>query len=150
MRTIGNILWHFPCFGFCIAFGVWLAGLFWILTIVGAPIGLGLWQYAKFLLAPFSNEMVDESVTQTEPKPNSLWKQYSAIVKICYYPFGAIGFCFMCLDIVALCVIIIGIPIAMILWKSLGTVLSPVGKVCISRDLKDRIMREKKIAAYEV
>lgn len=60
MRTLGNILWHFPFLGFISAFFTFLAGLFLTITIIAAPIGLGLIQYARFLMLPFSSVMVSK------------------------------------------------------------------------------------------
>jgi len=75
--------------GFMTAIGAAIAGIFWTCTVVGAPIGLGLLQFAKFLLAPFDHRMVDKSVIQTDIQKeleNPLWKTYSQIIKICWYP----------------------------------------------------------------
>ena len=60
MRLLGNILWHFPCFGFVTSLFSFLAGILLTVTVVGAPIGLGLIQYAKFALAPYSYSMIDK------------------------------------------------------------------------------------------
>jgi hypothetical protein len=54
MRTLGNILWHFPRFGFVSAILAFFVGSCLTLTLVASPIGLGLLQYLKFLPAPFS------------------------------------------------------------------------------------------------
>ena len=56
MRTLANILWHFPFFGFLTAFYTFLIGIFFTITVIGAPIGLGLIQHSKFLLSPFSKK----------------------------------------------------------------------------------------------
>lgn len=52
MRTLGNILWHFPFLGFLSALGTFLLGVILLITIIGAPLGLGLIQLSKFLLCP--------------------------------------------------------------------------------------------------
>jgi len=161
MRTLGNLLWHVPCMGFMMAICIGIGGLFWVCTVVGAPIGLGLIQYAKFLIAPFDHRMVDKSVIQTDVQKelaNPLWETYSAIVKICWYPFGVVLVCMllvqMCFTAIALCVSIIGIPMSipsfMVLSKSLGVVLNPVNKVCVHNYQYDQITREKRIANYDV
>ncbi|MDR4025806.1 MAG: YccF domain-containing protein, partial [Bilophila sp.] len=51
MRLLGNILWHFPCFGFLMSLFSFIVGAILTVTVVGAPIGLGLIQYSKFALA---------------------------------------------------------------------------------------------------
>jgi uncharacterized membrane protein YccF (DUF307 family) len=53
MRTFGNIIWHFPFLGFLTAASTFLLGLLFLVTVVGAPIGLGLMELGKFFLAPF-------------------------------------------------------------------------------------------------
>jgi len=161
MRTLGNIIWHFPCMGFASAIGIAIGGIFWCCTVVGAPIGLGLLQYAKFLIAPFDHKMVDKSVIQTDLQKelaNPLWETWSTVVKFCWLPFGIVAVCIlvvqMCFSALALCVTIVGIPLAvpvfMVLAKSLGVVLNPVNKVCVHNFQYDQIMREKKTAAYDV
>jgi len=42
MRTLGNILWHVPFLGFLSALGTFIIGGLLTITVVGAPIGLGL------------------------------------------------------------------------------------------------------------
>ena len=66
MRTFGNILWHFPFFGFLTALSNFIIGGILTITVIGSPIGLGLIQLAKFQLTPFSNQMVDESLVGKE------------------------------------------------------------------------------------
>ena len=55
MSCIGNILW-FLC-------GLWqgicwlLAGVLWYITIVGIPIGVQCFKFAKLLLFPFGKDV---------------------------------------------------------------------------------------------
>ena len=58
MRTLGNILWHFPFLGFVTATLYWLFGALLTLTVIAAPIGLGLMEYGKFLFFPFGHAMI--------------------------------------------------------------------------------------------
>ncbi len=60
MRTLGNILWHVPFLGFLSALATFLLGGLLVITIIGAPIGLGLIQLSEFLLTPFSKSMIDK------------------------------------------------------------------------------------------
>ena len=161
MRTLGNLIWHVPFCGFASAICAGIAGIFLVCTVVAAPIGLGLLQYAKFLIAPFDHRMVDKSVIQTDIQKeleNKLWKTYSQIVMICWLPFGLVLVCVvvvqMCLTALGLLVTIIGIPLAMpffmVFSKSLGVVLNPVNKVCVHNYQYDQLVREKKIANYDV
>lgn len=72
MRTLGNILWHFPFFGFVTAAFYWLLGLLLTLLIVTAPIGLGLMEFGKFLFAPFGNAMVRKADLKVIQNP--VWR----------------------------------------------------------------------------
>jgi uncharacterized membrane protein YccF (DUF307 family) len=129
MRILGNILWHFPFFGFVVAALSWLLGLLLTVTVIAAPIGLGLMEYGKFLLAPFSQSMVSKS--DLDMDQNALWKAYSTVVMILYLPIGIILMILMIIEMIGLCLTIIGIPVALVLAKSLGTTLNPVNKKCV-------------------
>ena len=56
MSCIGNILWFLLC-------GLWqgicwvLAGVLWYITIVGIPIGVQCFKFAKLLLFPFGKDV---------------------------------------------------------------------------------------------
>ena len=99
MRLLGNIWWYIPCMGFLTAFGVFLLGILFSISIVGAPIGAGLIQYSKFLLAPFSSEMVSKE--DLNIRQNGLWKLYSFVVRIVYFPFGLFFFLVALFQIIA-------------------------------------------------
>ena len=86
MRTLANILWHFPFFGFINASITFLVGGFLVLTFIGAPIGLGLIQLSKFLLKPFSSEMINKKNIDNDQ--NKLWKTFGLLVRIIYFPYG--------------------------------------------------------------
>ena len=80
MRTLGNIIWHFPFFGFVTAIGTFFVGVFFLFTIIGAPIGLGIIQFSKFLLTPFSSAMIDKS--ELDDNQNKLWLAFGFIIRI--------------------------------------------------------------------
>jgi uncharacterized membrane protein YccF (DUF307 family) len=141
MRTLGNILWHFPFFGFVTAIFYWLLGALLTVTIVAAPIGLGLMEFGKFLFAPFGHAMVSKSELKVEQ--NAAWKTYSTIVMILYLPFGVIGLLLSVVQIAALCVTIVGIPIALVIAKSLGTILNPVNKKCVHAAVVEELDRHR-------
>ena len=141
MRSIGNILWHIPFLGFLTALSVFLLGLLLTVLVVTAPIGMGLLQYARFLMTPYTSGMVskdDLGVQQDE-----LWKAYSTIIMILFLPFGLIIACIQVVQIVGLCITIVGIPVAIPLAKSLGVVLNPVGKVWVSYLVEQEVGRQK-------
>jgi len=146
VKTLGNILWHVPFLGFINAILVFLLGLLLTITVVAAPIGLGLMEYGKFLFWPFGKAMVSKSDLNVEQ--NKAWKVYSTIVMVIYLPFGllfAIGAVF---QVALLFISIIGIPAALVVAKSLGTYLNPVNKKCVHEAVQHELYRRK--AADEV
>ena len=118
MRTLGNILWHIPFLGFLTALGTFLIGGLFVITVIGAPIGLGLIQLSKFLLTPFSSAMISKKDLNVDQ--NKLWQSFSFIVRILYFPFGLFLAIATIFQIAALFITIIGIPVALVLAKSLG------------------------------
>jgi uncharacterized membrane protein YccF (DUF307 family) len=141
MRTLGNILWHFPFFGFLTAAFYWLLGLLLTALLVTAPIGLGLMEFGKFLLAPFGQAMVSKEDLQAQR--NGAWQAYSTIVMILYLPFGVIFVIVSAIHAATLCISIVGIPVALVIAKSLGTLLNPVNKVCVSSAVAEELERRK-------
>lgn len=149
MKTLGNILWHFPFFGFISAIIVFLLGSLLTITVVAAPIGLGLIQYSKFLFWPFGNAMVSKSSLNVEQ--NKYWTLYSKIVMILYLPIGLIFTICAVLQVAGLFISIIGIPSAIVIAKSLGTYLNPVNKVCVPSAVVDELDKreaQKKVDQY--
>lgn len=139
LRLLGNVLWYFPFLGFIDAIYAYLIGLFFTATVVGAPIGLGLMEYGKFLLAPFGREMVSKSRLNVEQ--NKAWKAYSTLVMVLYFPFGLILAALAIVRICALFMTIVGIPVAIVVAKSLGTILNPVNKKCVRGAVADELDR---------
>ncbi len=143
MRTIANIIWHIPFLGFLNAAISFVIGTVLVLTVVAAPIGLGLIQYARFLMGPFTNRMVDRSL-RPDDDPNLLWTTYGFLIKIIYVPFIGLPLTIVTLfQIIGLICSVVGIPMAIILFKSLGTYLQPVDKVCMSVDMAERLEAER-------
>jgi len=141
MRFLGNIIWHFPFFGFVSAFFTFLLGGLLVITVIGAPIGLGLIQLSKFLLSPFSSSMIDNKELNAEP--NKAWEAFGLIVRILYFPFGLLLTVITLFQIVGLFVSIVGIPVALVLAKSLGTYLNPVNKTCVSTSVAKELESRK-------
>ena len=113
MRTLGNIIWNFPFLGFVTAAIVFLIGLLFVVTIIAAPIGLGLIQYSKFLLLPFSYDMVSKSELEGEADKNILWQTYGFILKSVYIIFLGIPLAIVTLiQIIGCFCSVIGIPVA--------------------------------------
>jgi uncharacterized membrane protein YccF (DUF307 family) len=145
MRTLGNILWHVPFLGFINAIGIYVLGVLLTITVIAAPIGLGLMEYGKFLFAPFGQAMVSKSELNVEQ--NAVWKTYSTIIMILYIPFGVLFWILAVMQVVALFLSIIGIPVALVVAKSLGTYFNPVNKICVHHAVVDELERRKGQAA---
>ena len=142
MRLLGNILWHFPCFGFVTSLFSFLAGILLTVTVVGAPIGLGLIQYAKFALAP---------ELHPNKSGNILYAILCLIVRILYFPLGVLFFLWGIAQVVVMCCTIVLLPMAIPYAKSLSTFFNPVGKVCVPVAVMDELERrkaEKEVDAY--
>ena len=117
---------------------------FWLIatiTIVASPIGLGLIEYSKFLFTPFSKAMVSKSELNIEQ--NKLWKAYSMIIRILYFPFGLVYFIIGVFQVAGLFISIIGIPCAIVVAKSLGTYFNPVNKKCVPVAVKQELENRK-------
>lgn len=141
MKTLGNILWHFPFFGFVNAIAVYLLGLLLTATVIAAPLGLGLMEFGKFLFAPFGHAMVSKSDLNIEQ--NEGWKAYSTIVMLIYLPFGLLLALCAVFQVAALFMTIVGIPVALVIAKSLGTYINPVNKKCVHSAVLDELDRRK-------
>lgn len=141
MKKIGNILWHFPFCGFISSFGNFVLGSILVITVVGAPIGLGLIQFSKFLLAPFSNVMVSKK--KLDIKQNPLWKKYGLLIQILYFPFGFLMAISSLMSVVGLAVTVVGIPLAIVIAKSLSTYINPVNKICVPEAVASELETQK-------
>ncbi|MCF8230553.1 MAG: hypothetical protein K9J27_00085 [Bacteroidales bacterium] len=141
MRTLGNILWHVPFLGFLNALGTFLIGGLFVITVIGAPIGLGLIQLSKFLLTPFSSGMINKKDLNAEQ--NQAWQTFGIIVRILYFPFGLLLAVVTVFQIAGLFVTIVGIPVALVLAKSLSTFFNPVNKTCVSKAVADEVASRK-------
>jgi len=141
MRTLGNILWHIPFLGFLSALIALLFGGLLVVTVVGAPIGFGLIQLSRFLLTPFSSAMINEKDLKKDQ--NKLWQTFGIIVRIVYFPIGLILAIVTVFQIAFLFLTIVGIPVALVLAKSLGTYFNPVDKKCVPRAVANELEQRK-------
>jgi uncharacterized membrane protein YccF (DUF307 family) len=147
MRNLGNILWHFPFFGFLNALFTLVFGLLLVATVIAAPIGQGLIEYSKLLLKPFGQSMVSKGHLNIEQ--NKAWKTYGTIVSIIWFPFGLVLTLVAIVQVAFLCMTIFGIPVAMVIAKSLGTYLNPVNKKCVHSAVVEELQRRKGQAQVE-
>ena len=151
MKTFLNIIWYFPFFGFVFAILTAISGLFWCLTVIGLPLGLGLLQIAKFLFAPHTYELIsqkDLSAAKGESR-NQAWVIFSAIIRVLYFPIGlllAISYIFIA---IANFISIIGIPNGLVYVKLIPAVFNPVGKVCVAGAIARKIRADKEQAKVD-
>lgn len=117
MKTFGNVLW-FIFGGFIWAIGLFLEGILWCITIIGIPVGLKLFQLAKFVLWPFGKKVSSVSPSGFKTFLNIIW----AILG------GWWNALLMLLTGVILCITIIGIPFGRQYFKMAHFMLLPLGK----------------------
>ena len=150
MRILFNVLWHFPGLGFISALLAFILGLIFCATVVLSPIGTGLLEFGKFLLAPCSRQMVRRSEVAAQYRSGT-WRVWSTVLWMIYLPFGVLLSALLIVDTVLMLAAaiptIIFIPAAgfhaYIIAKSLGTALNPVGKKCVGYLVADEAKREK-------
>ncbi len=146
MRTLGNILWHFPFLGFVNAIATYLLGVLLLITVIAAPIGRGLMELGKFLIAPYSRAMVKESQLRSggSAAGNKIWKAYSTVISLVYVLIFGIPLSLLTIfQIAGLFITIVGIPVAIVMAKSLGTYFNPVGKKCVPITVVAELERKK-------
>jgi uncharacterized membrane protein YccF (DUF307 family) len=141
LRVLGNILWHVPFLGFLQASMTFIAGCIFMATVIGAPIGLGLMEYSKFLFWPFGKAMVSKN--DLNIKQNDTWKKFSFVVMVLYFPFGLILCALAIVQVGLMGITIIGIPSALVIAKSLGTFLNPVFKKCVHVSVAEELEKRK-------
>lgn len=147
MRSVANFLWHFPFFGFISAFFNFVLGSIFVMTVVGAPIGLGLIQYAKFLLAPYSNAMISKSQLEKHQKDakeeHKALTIFNTIVSVCWIPFGIVFAFFSALQGIGLCLSVIGVPVGVVVLKSLRFYFNPVNQICVPRAVSEELEKRE-------
>lgn len=85
--------------------------------------------------------MIRKSELKTDQ--NKLWLAYGLIIRIIYFPIGLILAIVTLCQIVGLFFSIVGIPVAIVLAKSLATYFNPVNKVCVPVEVVEDINRRK-------
>ena len=117
MSCLGNIVW-FIFGGFFNALG-WLGiGLLWCITIVGIPVGLQCFKFARLQLAPFGKEIVTRDDGSVSFLLNVLWLIFGGIALAIANLISA----------VLLAITIIGIPFSIQCLKLAKLSLMPFGK----------------------
>lgn len=146
-RMISNVLWHVPFLGFLSALAHFLVGLLLCVTVVGLPLGLGLIEYSKFLLAPGTRTLVDRS--ELPEQQNMLWKGWALVVGLLYLPIGLVLAAANIAGGIGLMLTIIGIPTGLDIVRTTGAVLMPANKVCVPRVVGEAVQANKDRAAVE-
>jgi len=150
MRILFNVLWHFPMLGFVSALLAFLLGLILCATVVLAPMGVGLLEYGKFLLAPCTRQMVRRTDVAGPTRSAARWA-WSLVIWVVYLPVGVVLSVLVIVEVAALMVFaiptVVGIPVAAfqayVIAKSLGTLLNPVGRKCVHYLVADEAARER-------
>ncbi len=117
MKLLGNIIW--------LIFG----GIFWAIvdilfgaifciTIVGIPVGLQMFKFAKFVLLPFGKEVREVNVTGFKTVVNIIWAIFAGWEYALAYLLISVLFC----------ITIIGIPFGKQYFKMASFVLLPLGR----------------------
>lgn len=146
MKTLGNIIWWFPFFGFINALVAYFFGAIFYVSVIGTPIGLGLFQLGNFYLAPFGRSMIDARLLNQQLGARQSWNLLAAIL---WFPLGVVLAFFTVIQVGLLFVTLIGIPVALAMAKSFGAIFNPVGKVCRSSAVRDELARRRAQAEIE-
>lgn len=115
LKILGNIIWF--VFGGLVGAFIWLViGLLWCMTIVGMPIGVQCFKFAKVALFPFGKEILYSGSTFSF-LINLIWVILFGLEMCIGY--AVIGLVF--------CVTIIGIPFGKQFFKLAKLSLLPFG-----------------------
>lgn len=115
MGCLGNGLW-FVFGGLIMGLSWGLAGVLWCITIVGIPIGVQCFKFARLAFFPFGKEVVYGGGVGSV-LPNLLWMIFSGI------PLAVESALIGCI----FCITIIGIPFGMQCFKLAKLALMPFG-----------------------
>lgn len=117
MKTLGNILW--VLFGGLMwAIVDFLTGILLCITIIGIPVGLQLFKFAKFVIWPFGKTVQNVKPSGFKSFLNVLWAILGGWeMALGYFLTG-----------VLFCITIIGIPFGKQYFKMGKFILLPLGK----------------------
>ncbi|RRC91929.1 YccF domain-containing protein [Erysipelotrichaceae bacterium OH741_COT-311] len=115
MSFIGNLIW-FIFGGVWLALGWFVVGVLWCITIIGIPVGVQCFKFARLALSPFGKDVVYG------------YGAFSFIINVFWIIFGgiqlALGFSILGF---LLCLTIIGIPFGLQCFKFAKLALFPLG-----------------------
>ena len=87
--------------------------------------------------------LAGELAEKLDVKQNKYWKAYSTIIMIIWIPFGLILSIIALFQIAGLFITLIGIPMALVVAKSIGTYFNPVNKKCVPQAVYEEIDKKK-------
>ncbi len=143
MRTLGNILWHFPLLGFIRALAYLVSGCLCCLTVLLIPVGLGWFQLAKYYLLPFDRAIVTReelAMISGQPyKSDEFMSILNVIARILYFIPGCVAVVAAAVAMVGQFISLIGIPAGLVESRILRVYFNPVKKICVPREVEDHI-----------
>lgn len=115
MSLLGNIVWLIFG-GFFTAVGFFILGCLWCLSVVGIPIGLQCFKFARLTLSPFGKEVSFEG------------GMGSILLNVVWWFLGGFAMAVGCVAFgLLLCVTIVGIPFGLQFFKIAKLALLPLG-----------------------
>ena len=115
MKMLGNLIWLI-CGGAISAFLFFVLGCLWCLSVLGIPIGLQCFKFAKLALCPFGKE-VETACDIGEVLLNFIWWFLGGIEMAILF----VGFGVVC------CLTIVGLPFGLQYFKFAKLSLFPLG-----------------------
>lgn len=130
MKTVGNVIW-FILFGWeqVIIYG--LLGVIMCMTIIGIPVGIALFQFAKLVCFPFGKEIVR---THEIKEVSSVARVGSVIANIIWFPFGLIMAITDIILAIACCITIIWIPVGIVYFRCAKFIIFPSGARVVTKE----------------
>ena len=124
MRLILNIIWIVLC-GFWMAIAYIIAGIVCCILIITIPFGIASFRIAGFALWPFGRTVVSKPMAGAPSFiGNVIWFIFAGLwLAIAHFVTG-----------IALCITIIGIPLALANFKMIPVSLAPLGKDIVRLD----------------
>ena len=115
MHTIGNLIW-FLFGGLCMGLGWTLVGLVWCISIIGIPVGIQCFKFARLAFFPFGKVIVYGGGAP------------SLLCNILWLIFGGFALAISAaIHGLIFCITIVGIPFGMQCFKFARLALTPFG-----------------------
>ena len=149
MRVLGNVLWHIPGLGFIPAILAFIIGFVLSITVIFAPVGLGLMELGKYYFAPFTRILVNRKDIEGESTGALEW--LTTITTVLYFPIGVVLLVLSVLSMFLSCImavitiiaIILLVPYLLATANSLITILNPAGRKCVNYIVSEELERTK-------